>query len=318
MRRSALLLTLVMMPEIARADYDFTTIDVPATVSTVAYGINDSGEIVGRLQSAPFGLPSGFLLSGGVYNVVTVSGAGFTITNGINNAGQIVGTFGANAAADGFVLSGANYETIHVFPRVNSANGINDSARIVGTGVDAQGRLGGFSGDLRSGFSALGFAGGQSIAANGINNAGQTVGQYTDSAGTKHGFLDGVSLNVPGASWTSAQGINGLGQIVGEYADIAGHEHGFMLSRNVFTALDMPGATATEAFGINSLGQVVGGYTDIHSVEHGFLATIQPVPVPEPNSAYLILIGIALSVFTIMRRRRLFVAARGREVGATR
>ena len=47
----------------AKGDYIFTTIDVPGSTGTAAFGINASGQIVGSYSSA--GVLHGFLLSGG-------------------------------------------------------------------------------------------------------------------------------------------------------------------------------------------------------------------------------------------------------------
>ena len=57
----------------AKAEYVFTTIDVPGSTFTIAYGINASGEIVGQYRDAG-GVTHGFLLSGGVYTTLDVPG----------------------------------------------------------------------------------------------------------------------------------------------------------------------------------------------------------------------------------------------------
>src|SRR5262245_16614819 len=71
--------------------YSFTPIDVPGATSTVAQGINDSGQIVGQFFDA---LGShGFLDSGGSFTTIDVPGAirpFGTNAFGINGSGQIV------------------------------------------------------------------------------------------------------------------------------------------------------------------------------------------------------------------------------------
>ena len=67
----------------------YTYIDVPGANQTLAYGINDAGQIVGVSWNGPHG----FLLSGGVYTSIDVPGAVETYAAGINDAGQVVGRY---------------------------------------------------------------------------------------------------------------------------------------------------------------------------------------------------------------------------------
>ena len=75
------------------ADYSFTILaNVPGTSSSIlAEGINDTGQIVGQYFN---GGVRGFRLSGGIFTLIDVPGARFTVPYGINKAGQIVGGFG--------------------------------------------------------------------------------------------------------------------------------------------------------------------------------------------------------------------------------
>src|SRR5215216_699334 len=94
---AVLSLSLLLSPLVAAQDasYTFTTIDVPGSISTVAYGINTAGQIVGSFRDA--GLPGfpnrGFLKDGTTFITIDVPGAEWTEAHGINIAGQIVGTF---------------------------------------------------------------------------------------------------------------------------------------------------------------------------------------------------------------------------------
>ena len=72
----------------------FNTFDDPSAVTgtTQAFGVNDTGQIVGRLQNAT-GF-HGFLLSGGTYTILDdPSATNGTDVRGINALGQIVGTY---------------------------------------------------------------------------------------------------------------------------------------------------------------------------------------------------------------------------------
>ena len=81
--------------ETAFADpiYSFTTIDVPGARETAAYGMNNSGEIVGYYVADPLAI-HGFLDTGGSFTTIDAPGAtAGTFLYGINNSGQIVGAF---------------------------------------------------------------------------------------------------------------------------------------------------------------------------------------------------------------------------------
>jgi probable HAF family extracellular repeat protein len=66
----------------------FTTLQVPGSVTTLAAGINDLGQIVGEYDNK-----HAFLLSDGTYTTFDVPGASSTQAFGINDAGQIVGDY---------------------------------------------------------------------------------------------------------------------------------------------------------------------------------------------------------------------------------
>src|SRR4051812_47733320 len=65
----------------AKANYIFTTIDVPGSTLTNARGINDSGEIVGLFTAA--GTTHGYVLSGGGFPTLDPPGSTITVPLGI-------------------------------------------------------------------------------------------------------------------------------------------------------------------------------------------------------------------------------------------
>jgi uncharacterized membrane protein len=77
------------------ASYTFTTLDVPGATVTLAYGINDRGQIVGEFSDD--GENPGFLTDGATYTTLDAPGAQATLAYGINNRGQIVGWFQVGA-----------------------------------------------------------------------------------------------------------------------------------------------------------------------------------------------------------------------------
>jgi hypothetical protein len=152
--------------------------------STLAYGINDSDDVVGYYETNAV---HGFIESGGIYTTIDDPNAGPSIgwpssgvteAYGINNKGAIVGIFDNATGEHGFVESGGIYTTI------DDPNA--------------------------SGFTEV----------NAINDGGTIVGSYADN-GVRHGFVESggvfTTLDVPNATATSAQGINNGGTIVGFY-----------------------------------------------------------------------------------------------------
>src|SRR4029079_16275045 len=82
----------------------YSAIDVPGARWTVAYGINNAGQIVGGFGSSDAATGRhGFLLSGGSFSTFDVPGSTDTIARGVNNRGQIVGVYvGPDGLQHGF------------------------------------------------------------------------------------------------------------------------------------------------------------------------------------------------------------------------
>jgi probable HAF family extracellular repeat protein len=122
--------------------YDFTTIDVPGSYYTTAYGINNAGTVVGSYNNASGAPDHGFLYSGGNFATIDVPGAYATQVLGINNAGQIVGAFyvSSSGTGTGFIGTGGSYATIDVpGSYYTTVYGINDVGQAVGSYNNASG-----------------------------------------------------------------------------------------------------------------------------------------------------------------------------------
>src|SRR5229473_855981 len=85
-----------------RCKETFTSIDFPGASSTVPFGINPRGDIVGHYVSA--GVTHGFLLSGDEFTSIDFPGASLTIASGINARGDIVGQYDSAGVTHGFLL----------------------------------------------------------------------------------------------------------------------------------------------------------------------------------------------------------------------
>ena len=90
----------------ARGQYAFTPIDLPGAKQTFAFGMNDTGQVVGSYNFGGSGPNHGFLLSDCQYSTIDVPGATTTEAFGINNASQIVGWYyDADGKLRGFVAT---------------------------------------------------------------------------------------------------------------------------------------------------------------------------------------------------------------------
>lgn len=197
-----------------------------------AQGINDSGQVVGKLS-----------VSSSTYHafITGANGAGVTdlgtldtgskscsIANAINASGQVVGWYSTSS---------------YTYAFVTGANGV--------------------------GMTKLGTLGGDTTSASAINDKGQVVG-FANVSGNPHAFItstDGTSLTdigiLSGGNYSYATGINASGLVVG-YSQVSVSstltEHAFITGADGvgMTDLGTLGGNASKAYGINDSGEVVG------------------------------------------------------------
>lgn len=183
--------------------YSFRTFNAPGAsgFGTKAFGINNSGQIVGFFYDAG-NRTHGFLDTGGSFTTIDAPGAIDTYAYGINDSGQIVGSFDDALGSHGFVDTGGSFTTVPGDP-----TGINNSGQIVGS----------FGLDTGGSFTAINVPGSNSTSASGINNSGQIVGSFNFPSGQGFLYMGGsfTTIDVPGFCCTFAEGINDNGQIVG-------------------------------------------------------------------------------------------------------
>ena len=261
----------------AAISYTFTTIDVPGAPATYAFGINNTGQIVGYTLDSASGDIHSFLYSGGSFTTINVPGATVTQPIGINDVGQIVGSFADSANVyHGFIYSGGTFATIDAPGATGTyPYGINDAGQIVV--ISTVGFL-----DTGGSFTTIAAPGATVTLPYGINDAGQIVGDSTVG-----GFLDTggnfTSIVMPGAAYTGPRDINNAGQVVGVSIDGSHLYHGFLYSSGSFTAVNVPGAFWTAPWGINDMGQIAGYFSDGTNA-HGFLATPTGVAFASPKN----------------------------------
>jgi len=217
---------------------------------TAAYGINDSGEVVGTGYLSPSNFHA-FLYSGGQMKDLGPPGAYQASAVAINNSGQILGGYYLTSGAAGeFLYSNGKMTTLPVPAGSSAVSGfaINDDGEIVGAIYFSSGAPA-HAASYRNGvWTDLGaIAGAAASTAKAINIAGQIVGtaifpqtQYHPPKPGKHvPFISTtsglVNLNtlIPsgtGFTLTDAVGINDSGEILCDANNTGGVEHAVLLS----------------------------------------------------------------------------------------
>lgn len=311
----------------ARADamrYDAVDLGrLPGGRGTIAYGLNDLGQVVGESRGA-YGPGTPFLYSNGTmtslaptyYNAWGINNSGQIATfedRAINNAGQTVRAGGVDGHA--FIQLGGTVTDIGglALSTGTSPDAINDSGQVVG-GAFINGVYHPF---LYSGghYTDLGLQGAHNGEATAINNHGQILVELGSQFSTEARsllFSGGhyTDLGSLGGTLTSATGINDHGQIVGA-ASLAAYsqsshaflyESGMIHDLNDLIASGAAGLTLTDARAINNRGQILARATDSQGNFHSFLLT--PQTVPEPSSlALAAMFGSALIARHVWRRR---------------
>jgi probable HAF family extracellular repeat protein len=279
----------------------FTDIGTLGGDVSFAYGINDSGEVVG--ESTPAGYDSGqaFLYSGGnMTNIDYLPELGIgsaMVATAINNAGQYIIDYHeaifsslGEFTTDSAILIPGNFG--HADTTVDTLGApyvyglaLNNAGEIAGYGLtfdatdNAFLHAGGSAGFNDNGnTTSLGTLGGGNSYGYGINDSGEVVGTAEIAGGFPylHAFLytNGTmtDLGTLGGDESQANGINNSGQIAG-WANTPGdlYPHAFLYGNGTMTDLGTLGGDESQANGLNAAGEVVGNSTyNLTSSEHAF------------------------------------------------
>ena len=263
-----------------------TNLGLPAganAVSSVGYGVNNLGEVVGA-YSYPGYYSASFLYSNGVNG--TMNGVSFGAAYGINSAGLVVGASSTGGAFDpehAFLYSGGNSTDLGTIGGSNSsAAGINEGGQVAGYSFLSDNATYHAVRWASGVHTDLGTLGGTYSRAFGINNSGVIVGAAsTVSDGASHAFSFSYSpmqdLGALGGTNSQADAINNIGQIVGWANTASGDQHAFvwsggqMVDLNAIASLG-PAAALVEATGINDYGQAVANGNN----GRAYLLTVPP------------------------------------------
>lgn len=248
---------------------------------SLAYALNDNGDVVGYSYLAGNSVHHAFLYTSGVMVDLGTLGGAVSTANGINEAGQVVGTSSAsNGQWHAFLYQGGTMTNLTSAYTYGVGLGINNNGRVVGylaPGVPAGvHRAFVYSGGS---ISVLGTFGGsnavaQSSSALGINDNNQVVGQadvawVNDRYNGYHAFLysggvmTGIQASPANQLFNTASDVNDSGVVVGFHWGVSGSSStpqlAFMYSNGVLTDIGtLPSAATSIARAINNAGDIVG------------------------------------------------------------
>jgi hypothetical protein len=236
-------------------------------IDTIAKGINNAGTIVGDISSAAGS--NGFILSNGVFSLITLSPGSFTSANGINDHGDIVGneTYfdGANTRVRGYLMTDGNVTSIQlpgVLPDSAVPTAIARNRTVVGSFFSPQFiAYIGFVRGPKGNYSGFRFPQTPVILPGGINSvAGKIVGTWFRNRTFFTGFVYDYASDVAvmeGPPDTPA--INAGASSIPVRTVSAETVH-------------VPGSDETQIFGINAHG-VITGHCKIGKNIYGFIGT---------------------------------------------
>ncbi len=270
--RGFMLALLIIVTATAATAQTYTITDLgtlshtPPNDYSYAYGLNNSGQVVG-ISSLNGASSPAFLYSGGTMISLGTLGAADSVAKGINVLGRITGFSETVNGYAAFLYSDGKMQSIGTLGGNYAAGyAINALGQITG---DSKNQLGQDHAFLYTGGKMvdLGTLGGDSSTGSGINNRGQVVGYAYNASGNFLAFLYSAgkmqSLGTLGGDWSLATAINDLVQITGQAYTLGNLQaHAFLYANGTMTDLGvLPGGIYSQGESINRYGVVVGQST---------------------------------------------------------
>ena len=169
----------------------FTDVIVPtATAGTIAYGINDSGLVVGQFSDSNG--THGFLFNGSTYETLNAPGADVTIAVGINSNNLITLQSVNSGGVSSWVLNGSHYTQLIVPGSVTTAvHSINNLGEIALSWFDSSNQE---HGAVRSGarYFLIDDPAGTGTGIETINDFNTIIGKYVPAGGSQAQGFEGA------------------------------------------------------------------------------------------------------------------------------
>ena len=251
---AVLLCVLIATAADAPITFKFSPVKIPGAQASWAYGVNNSGVIVGQYFDAN-SVGHGFKLNQqGRWTKIDPPDSTWTICYGINSTGAIVGEYTATSGSNhGFLYKNGKYTEIGGGAQ-SGAFGINDKGKIVGSYLtDA------FVWDGQN-YTQLKVPGAQITEGVRINNQGVIALIALDPGQPARSYLyqrgKYTEVKVPGATQTYLYDINNLGDLILTWDDQRGI-HGDLRQNGKFYKFDYT-RNYTYAYGLNDYQLIVG------------------------------------------------------------
>lgn len=237
----------------------------PAGFDTVTgAGINESGQVVGTVQVAPYGQTSAFVWDDatGLRALGQFDNRG-TTGRAINDRGEITGGSPSGLVYDpGTPIVWSPATGFRPLSGLGTGTGINNGGQVSGTvGIGPRAVRWPASGEPQ----ALGALGGEEGSALGINERGQVVGWARTANYYPHPFLwdpaagirDLGTFQPDGSGTGAAHAVNDLGHVVGDTASggPSGFSQAFLWRDGRLTAI---GPEISFAYAVNDRDHAVG------------------------------------------------------------
>jgi probable HAF family extracellular repeat protein len=291
---------------------------------TGAYGINNSGQVVGTTQGGLTGYqPRAFVWTAGIMQDLGVGvGASDSYGSAINNKGDVVGYNGGyqTATSRAFLYSGGVMQDLGpavgsgAFYANTAAFGINDAGQVTGF-FQRGGQQGAFFYSAGA-FYEIGSLGGTFSAGYAINSSGQIAGYSQNVSGDIHATL---YSNFVLQDFGTLPGLSSYGTALNDFGVMVGISEGngrvgFVSGAGQLLALNdlidpISGWNIAQATGINNAGQISAIAYRADAAYRSFAVRLDPIPdvpvagVPEPASWVMLIAGFGLTGAAARRRR---------------
>jgi len=224
-------------------------LQVPDSVSTEGWNINQDGSVVGHYDS-PDGRRHGFIARP-TRDVAQISDESVVSPPNFHYTFESIDVPGVDFLA---LTASSDFGDYAGYTR--SADGEKEVGFILSDGV----------------FTTYDFPGSQKTHFYALGNNGIAAGHYEDSEGLSHGVIleDGElrEYNFPGAVETFIYGFSdATGIFTGSFIDTSSVRRGFSGE----TTLEYPEASATYADFVNAEGLIVGSYVDAEGLYHTYV-----------------------------------------------